>query len=297
LADPAIPTATLPADPPKPPDELPPPGACDTHAHMVALEDRFPLASGRVEDPAPGDFETWLGRYRRNLETLGMERGVIVHSILYGTDNAVTAASVAALGRDNFRGIGLVTDEADDATLDGLVADGIVGVRLNYVHGGALSFDGIRAMAPRLAERGLHVQMLINADRHMGELADAVAELPVPVVFDHLAWPDLEAGTGEAGFQQLLRLLAEGRCWVKLTGVYRFCPAPFLGADDWLAALVAANPERCLWGSDWPYIMRGDAAMPDAGELLDAFHRVVTDSGTRRRILVDNPAALYGFEA
>ena len=290
------PTAPLPADPPSPPAVPPPPGACDTHAHMVDASGRFPLWSGRVEDPGAGDFDTWLDRYRRHLSALGLSRGVIVHSILHGAENRVTAAAVAALGRENFRGTGLVGDDATEAVLDSLAEAGLVGVRLNYVHGGLLSVAGVTAMAPRLAARGLHVQMLMHAHQHMAEIAETLAGLPVPVVFDHVGWPDLAAGPAEPGFALLCRLLAEGRCWVKLSGVYRLCRAPYEAADAAVAALVAANPERCLWGSDWPHLMLADAAMPDAGHLLDAFHRVVPNTATRHRILVDNPATLYGFD-
>ena len=129
----------------------------------------------------------------------------------------------------------------------------------------------------------------------MAELAPRVRALPVDVVFDHLGWPDLSLGVDEPGFAGLCRLLAAGDCWVKLSGVYRLAAAPFEAADAAEAALVAANPERCLWGSDWPHLMLGDAAMPDAGALLDAFHRAVPDAADRQRILVDNAARLYGF--
>jgi len=287
--------APLPVEKPKTPAEKPSPGACDAHLHMLAQSDDFPLWSGRAEDPGPGSLDDWLDRFRLHLDVLGIERGVIVHSIFYGTDNAVTVAALDKLGRDRFRAVGLVDDDATDADLDALVDAGIVGVRLNYVHRGVLSFEGVAAMAPRLAERGLHVQMLMNADKHMADLAGAVVDLGVSVVFDHIGWPDLAAGVDEPGFEMLRRLLDEGKCWIKLSGIYRLCGAPYEASDAAVAALVDANPERCLWGSDWPHIMLADAAMPDAGELLDALHRVVTDTETRQRILVDNPAGLYGF--
>jgi Predicted metal-dependent hydrolase of the TIM-barrel fold len=186
------PRAAAPLDPPAPPRERAPDGACDAHFHMVG--DDFPLWSGRVEDPAPGALADWAARFRRQMAALGVSRGVVVHSILYGGDNALTAAAVATLGRENFRGIGLAPDGADDAALDALVAQGISGVRLNLVHGGLLSLEGAEAMAPRLAERGLHLQMLVDAKRGVAAAAEAARRLPVPVVFDHLAWPDVSAG-------------------------------------------------------------------------------------------------------
>ena len=284
---------------PPPPTEAPliaaPDVACDTHVHMLADKSEFPLWQGRVENPAPGiPFEDWLNQYRNHLAQMGCSRGVIVHSILYGTDNGVTVAALDRLG-DGFRGIGLLPDDASEADLDQFAEWNMAGVRLNYVHGGVLSWDGVQAMAPKLAARNLHVQMLMHAHLHIEDLETQVARLPVDVCFDHIGWPDLSLGVAHPGIQTLCRLLAEGKAWVKLSGPYRLCDAPYDTADAIVAALVAANPQRCLWGSDWPHIMLNGAEMPRAACLLDAFHRVVTDTKTRHRILVDNPAQLYGF--
>ena len=197
--------AQPPAPRPSPQGVVLPPGACDTHVHMLADDARFPLWQGRVEDPAPGRLEDWVGRLRLHLDTLGLQRVVVVHSILYGGDNAVTLAALQALG-DRARGIGLVTDDANEADLDALAQAGIVGIRLNYVHGGILTWAGVKRLAPMLAERGMHVQMLMNAHRHMAELAEDVRRMPVPVVFDHIGWPDLAAGVAEPGFAALARV-------------------------------------------------------------------------------------------
>ena len=288
------------------PDALPPPqpevplftapdGACDSHVHMLADKSEFPLWHGRVENPAPGlRLEDWLAQYRSHLAHMGCSRGVIVQSILYRTDNAVTVAALDHLG-DGFRGIGLLPDSASEADMDQFADWNMAGVRLNYVHGGVLSWDGMQGMAPRLATRNLHVQMLMHAHLHLEDLAPRLSQMPVDVCFDHIGWPDLSLGVAHPGIQTLCRLLAQGRVWVKLSGLYRLCDAPYDATDAIVAALVAANPERCLWGSDWPHIMLNGAEMPRAARLLDAFHRVVTDDNTRRRILVDNPAHLYGF--
>lgn len=289
------PAALPPMERPSAPGTLAPTGACDAHVHMLAGPREHPLHEGRVENPAGPSLDEWMGRFRIHLEVLGCSRAVVVQSILYGADNSVAAEAVRRLG-DAARGIGLVADHADETELDLLADQRMAGVRLNFVHGGILSWSGVKSMAPRLAARGMHVEMLVNARRHMEEIADAVAAMPVPVVFDHIAWPDLAAGLDEPGFARLLRLLAEGNAWTKLSGIYRLDGAPHRRTDEHVAALVAANPERCLWGSDWPHIMLGEATMPDAGRLLDSFHRVVTDDATRRLILVENPARLYGFE-
>lgn len=289
-----LPRAALPADPPAAPGTVLPEGACDAHVHMVAGPE-FPLWDGRVEDPAEGDFDSWLARFERHLKTLGFARTVIVHSILYGGDNRVTIEAVRRLGSDRARGIGLLPDGAGPKDLDAFLAAGLMGVRLNYVHGGLLSWKGARAMAPMLAERGMHLHMLLFAHRHVVEISDEIRKLPVPLVIDHMGWPDLSSGVADPGFQALLRLLGEGRIRVKLSGVYRLCRAPFAEAAPFVEALVAANPEGCLWGSDWPHLMLGDAAQPDAGALLNAFLDMVTGDEARRRILVETPERLFGF--
>ena len=140
-----------------------------------------------------------------------------------------------------------------------------------------------------------HVQMLMNAYNHMEQLEAGAKALPVDLVFDHIGWPDVPAGPDEPGFQRLLRLLDTGRVWVKLSALYRFSKSPFNDTDPLVAALVKANPDRCLWGSDWPHLMLADATMPTAGALLDTFHRVVTSLEDRQKILVTNAQNLFNY--
>lgn len=294
-----MPQAIMPP-PAQAPRERAPANACDAHVHLVAGLDEFALWDGRVEDPASyaeqsgPDLDGWLELWRAQLETLGFSRGIIVHSILYGADNSVTVEAVRRMG-DGFKGVGLLQDGASEADVAQMAAWNMAAVRLNYVHGGVLSWEGVQTMAPMLKDHGLHVQMLMHAHQHMDELAAGVRALPVDICFDHIGWPDLSLGPQHHGVQTLCQLLSEGKTWVKLSALYRMCAAPYDAADEIVAALVAANPERCLWGSDWPHLMLADASMPVAAELLDALHRVVTDEATRHRILVSNPATLYGF--
>ena len=287
------PTGPGPEHAPKIPTVRAPVGACDAHVHMLAGPSEYPLWSGRSEDPEPGRrFEDWLRMLREHLDLLGCTRVVVVHSILYGSDNAVTLDAVRRLG-GMARAVALAADDATDEHLDALRDAGAVALRLNLVHGGVLSWEGARAMAPRLAERGMHLQALLHADRHLDAIAEDVRALPVPLVLDHAGWPtDAEA----PGVETLCRLLGEGHAWVKLSGAYRFAEPPWSDADPLMRRLVEANPERCVWGSDWPHIMlREGVERPDGGRLLDAFMRAVEGSEHRQRVLVDNAAALYGF--
>ena len=267
---------------------------CDTHAHMIGDDADFPLAPKRAENPPSGGLEHWLGVYAAHLASLGLTRGVIVHSILYGLDNAVTAEAVRRLGRENFRAIGLVSKDVSEAELDRLADQGFVGVRMNYVHGGVLDWDGAKRLAPRLKARGMHLQMLLHTHQHMVELAPELARFPTDVVIDHCGWPDVSQGPEQPGFQALLTLLHGGSVWLKLSGVFRFCRYPYTNADRFVERAVAANPERLLWGSDWPYLMLGDATRPDVANLAAAFLRVVPEQH-RQTILADNPQRLFGF--
>lgn len=288
------PNAQMPPAPQKPLRQAPD-GACDSHVHLLADAQEYPLWDGRVENPAPGpNLEGWLDMYRAHLSALGCSRGLIVHSILYGADNSVTVEAIRRMG-SGFRGVGLLQDGASERALNEFADWNMVAVRLNYVHGGVLSWQGAKAMAPALASRNLHIQMLAHADLHIAGLEEDIRALPVDVVFDHVGWPAEDHSVQSEGFKALCRLLSDGKVWVKLSALYRLCNAPYSDVDELVAALVEANPERCLWGSDWPHLMLADAHLPVAADLLDAFDRVVTDEATRQRVLVDNPASLFGF--
>lgn len=289
-------TAPLPPDPPAVPSAKAPPGSCDCHVHILAAHEEFPLWEGRAENPGEGSLDTWLARLSRMHDALGIERTVLVHSIFYGIDPALTETAIAALGRDRCRGVGLVADDVDDETLDRFVRAGIVAVRLNATLArGVMTFEGLKAMAPRLADRGLHAQILAQTGPTLSALADDLKALPVPVVLDHIGWPDPGKGVDDPGFQVLLRLVGEGAVSVKLSAPYRMADAPYTALDPFVRALVAANPEACLWGSDWPHIMLAGAQMPSAAALYEAFRRCVPDDAVAHRILVTNPERVYGF--
>ncbi len=272
---------------PRRPEVVAPAGAVDAHVHLVGGPEDFPLWEGRAEDPPQGlDFDGWLAAYRAHLTALGCEKGVIVQSILYGGDNRITLEAARRMGQ-GFASVCLVPDAVSDATLDDLAAAGCRAVRLNYVHGGLLSWAGAKAMAPRLADRGMHLEMLLHADVHMAEIAGDVAGLPCPLVIDHCGWPR-DCSVDAPGVAQLIRLVGEGAVYTKLSAPYRMDGemAPIIGA------LATANPERCLWGSDWPHLMLGTAAMPDAATLFERFCDAVPEP-QRSVILRDTPSHLY----
>ncbi|MEL6913400.1 MAG: amidohydrolase family protein [Pseudomonadota bacterium] len=284
-----MPRAQMPPAPTAPRRRAPA-GAVDSHLHLVGSD--FPLWEGRVEDPADdAALDGWLARYRALMAALGLEKAVLVHSILYGTDNSLTMEAVRRLG-PVAKGVGLLPDDASAGDIAAFAEARMVAVRLNYVHGGVLSWAGAKAMAPMLAAHGLHIQMLLHSHEHMAEIAGDIPALGLPLVIDHLGWPDLSRGTEDAGFETLLRLLGEGHVHLKLSALYRLCPAPYDRAAPFVEAAIAANPDALLWGTDWPHLMLAEARMPAAAALLDAFDAVASDD-VRQRVLVTNPQRLF----
>ncbi|MGJ8604704.1 MAG: amidohydrolase family protein [Marivita sp.] len=281
------PTADAPPSTVTPPSACLPNAACDAHVHLIG--DDFALWDGRVETPPAGTLDAWLGRYRTHLAALGCTRGVIVHSILYGGDNTITLEATRQMG-EQFRAVCLISDDATRAGIRALAEQNCKAVRLNYVHGGLLSWDGMKRLAPILADHGMHVEMLAHSHLHLETLAPQVRELPVDIVFDHCAWPDPALGVTD-GQKALERLLSEGHAWTKLSATYRHSPEP----HALIQRLAKANPDRILWGSDWPHLMLNGVGMPDAGQQLNNLLDAIPDTQTRQKLFTDNPARLYGF--
>jgi len=266
-----------------------PAGACDSHAHVFAPPGVYPYAPRRPYTPAPG---TDLAAYRRMLRALGIERAVLVHSNVYGPDNRATTDALAqAAGA--FRGIALIRPEIDDATLAGLAAAGMRGIRINLELPGETGLAEVEAMAPRLAELGWHVQMLVQAERLPG-IAARLRALPIEVVIDHMGLPAPERGLESEGTRALLALLESGRCWVKLSAPYygETDPPDYRFAAIVAGRLFAARPDRMLFGTNWPHPHARPP--PDEGDLVDWLAAVSGDLGLRQ-VLVENPVKLYGF--
>jgi predicted TIM-barrel fold metal-dependent hydrolase len=196
-----------------------------------------------------------------------------------------------------FRMVAVVDPAVPRAELERLHAAGVRGVRFNIVTRGGIAIEGLQTMAARLKPLGWHIQLFAEAET-IARLEPEIAALPVPVVIDHMGHVTTDLGLEHPGFQALLRLLGGGNAWVKLSGAYRTSrqpSAPFSDVVPYAQALIAAGPERCVWGSDWPHPMVNDRPMPNDGDLADLVTDWAPDETQRRRILVDNPARLYGF--
>jgi predicted TIM-barrel fold metal-dependent hydrolase len=235
------------------------------------------------------------------LDTLGFARGALVQGSAHGHDNAAMLDALERRG-DRLRGVAVADADTAAAELRRWHGLGVRGLRFNhFFRGGQLHYrggvplDAARTLAPLMKELGWHLQLWIDVK----DLPDAVPilkDIGLPVVIDHMGRTDARLGTSAPGFQSLVRLLDGGGCWVKLSGAHRLSQnAPdYPDARAFHAALVAANPEQLVWGTDWPH-PRIEGEMPDAGRLLDLFVAWTPDEATRRRILVDNPARLYDF--
>jgi 2-pyrone-4,6-dicarboxylate lactonase len=197
------------------------------------------------------------------------------------------------------RGVAVVPFDISTGKIEQLHGAGVRGVRANIVDlktgKGVLPLDALRALAERIRPFGWHVEFLMHVDE-FPDLDRRLANFPVDVVFGHLGYVPATKGIDTTGFAAMLRLLRDGKAWVKLTAPYRLTLAamPYVDTDQFAETLVAAAPDRLLWGSDWPHVFI-KTAMPNDGDLLDVFARWVPDGAMRRRILVDHPAKLYDF--
>ncbi|WP_298922207.1 amidohydrolase family protein [uncultured Roseobacter sp.] len=286
------PPLCAPADPaPNASSCIVPSGACDCHAHVFALPSD--LVSARLYTPPPAS----LADYQKMLSVLGIERAVIVQPSVYGTDNRTTLEAVAEVG-DAFRAVVVVDPSVAVAELKEMHAQGARGARVNALFSGSSERAVLLEIGQKLAQVGWHMQMLVDVSS-FEDLEGFVDTLAVPVVFDHIGHVQAAKGLNDPGFTALLRLMESGKVWTKLSGSYRMTGQdhpPYTDVAPFARALVAANPEQCVWASDWPH-PQIPVSMPNDGALLDMLVDWVPDTATRKRILVDNPAQLYGFEA
>ncbi len=283
-------TVLAPKDAPRRPKANPPAGATDCHVHVFAPADRYPFYPARAYTPPPGIDAARLIRLH---DAIGISRAVLVASNVYAEDLRATEDALRAHpGR--FRGVALIRPDIADSELDRLHGLGFRAVRINLVLAGALSLEHLPALAPRLASRGWHIEVQSKPET-LAEVADRLLALPVDVAIDHLALLRPEHGENHPGIAAVLRLLDSGRGWAKLSGPYVGEPGGphFPEAAALARRFAAAAPERCLWGSNWPHPQA--VPMPDDGDLLDWLAEAVPDVASRRRILVDNPAQLFGF--
>ena len=266
-----------------------PPGAVDTHAHVIGLPPAYPLVADRSYTPPAASAE----RYLAMLDATGMAHGVLVQVSVHGTDNRLLLETLSA-HRERLRGIAVIPLGLPDRDLDALKRGGIVGLRLNVLFGGGVGLDRLEAYGALAREMGWHLQFLLDA-RDLPSIATRLSRLPVPIVFDHRGHMPTSAGIDHPGFRALAGLVRDG-AWVKLSGAFRdsVTGPPYADTIPFARALNEAGPARCLWGSDWPHVAAWNGP-PRIPALLDLIADWVPDEGRRRMLFVDNPRRLYGF--
>lgn len=266
-----------------------PQGAVDTHAHVIGAPPTFPFVTQRSYTPPPATE----GQYLDMLDETGMDHGVLVQVSVHGTDNTLLR-NVLRAHPQRLRGVGVMPVGLPTKDYEAARADGIVGLRLNVLYGGGIGLHALQEYGALARDMGWHLQLLMDA-RDLVTIANTISRLPVRVVFDHLGHFPASLGAQEPGFQVMTQLVMDG-AWVKLSGAYRLSNGPGYEATVPLArSLMAAAPERCLWGSDWPHVANWKTMM-NVGDLLDLLADWVPDEEQRQAVLVHNPRRLYGFD-
>jgi len=283
-----------------------PAGATDCHTHIHGDPTKFPFFAGRAYTPELASPEEMSALHK----ALHIERVVIVTPSVYGPDNSATLFGIKARGA-TARGVAVIDDKTPESDLDAMNAAGFRGIRLNLATGGTsdpnVGRQRLQAAIERVKARNWHVQMFTSLAM-ISAIKDIVAASPVPVVFDHFGGALGALGPEQPGFADLLALVRSGKAYVKISGAYR---ASKVGPDfpdlvPLAQALIAANSDRIIWGTDWPH---PNSTTPpgnkptdltplfqiDDGRLFNQLPVWAPDAAIRKKILVDNPAQLYGF--
>jgi 2-pyrone-4,6-dicarboxylate lactonase len=276
---------------------VPPPGACDAHVHVFGDPARYPYGEERSYTPAPGLTLSALDRLHA---ALGLERAVIVQTGIQSPDVMLDALRAAPA---RLRGVAVLTGDVSDDRLSELDEAGVRGVRVNLfrragrpVYRGGAGFEALDALAPRMKRLGWHIQAWLDAE-DLPAFAPRLLGYGLDVVVDHMGRITADRGPESPGFAHLCELLRTGRIWCKLSCADRISVegAPFRDAIPYARALVAANRDRVVWGTDWPHVNYYEPGIPADTDLLDLVPAFAPDPADQGRLLVDNPRELYRF--
>jgi len=269
-----------------------PKNATDCHCHLFDDPVKYPM----MNNPAYLPPKVNVADYMKVINTIGIERAVIVHANVYGLDNSL-ALDVIASAPDRFRAIGLVDETISDNELERLHLGGVRGFRCNLVNQIGLSLDAAKKLAHRVKQFNWHTQFLLDVEK-FPNLIETFSDFPIDVVVDHMGRPIIEQGIQAKGFQGLISFLKTGKGWSKLSAPYRTSKDPLFYRDivPFAQALVEAVPDRLVWGFDWPHVnMAQGKPMPDDGELVNQIGQWIQNPNSMQLIMVDNPNRLYGF--
>lgn len=278
----------------------PPPNSCDTHFHVFGPPEKFPFIATHEYTPPAAPLE----HYRKMLDVISIERAVVVQPSVHGLDNSATLDAIKnSAGR--FRGVGRIDDKTNRDELRRLCDGGIRGVRFNLLDRprGNVKLDVLDRCVEHIAEMGWSVDLHIDMKNLLAQ-EQRIRDMPVPVVIDHIARVKPAEGLQQPGFQLLLELAKLDHVWVKVSGADKICNTsvhsyfglPFVEVIPYARAIIAAAPDRVIWGTDWPHSNNfAPGHTPNDGDLVDLLAEFAPDEAVRKKILVDNPAVLYGF--
>ena len=293
----------MPPDPnPRTPQVAPPRNACDTHFHVFGPPNEFPFAATRQYEPPAAP----IAHYHNMIAAIGIERAVVVQPSAHGFDNTATLNAIA-VSDGQLRGIARVNDQIAEDELHRLHGAGIRGVRFNLLDrpSGNIELSVLDRVVERIAPLGWSVDLHIDPKSLVGQ-ENRIRALEIPYVIDHMARIVPADGLKQPAFELLLDLMQDDDCWVKVTGADKISsrgrePDAMVSYRDvvpFARAVIDAAPERVLWGTDWPHSNNFEPSVtPNDGELVDLLCEFAPDEAVRRKILVDNPARLYGFDS
>jgi len=267
-----------------------PANACDCHMHIY--DAKYPTDPKATLKPA----DALVADYKLLQKRIGTSRNVVVTPSTYGTDNRVTLDAIAQIG-PTARGVAVVDATVTDAELKRLNGLGIRGIRFNLVQAGATTAEMIEPLSRRVNDLGWHIQIHMKGEQIAG-IEDLLLRVPSPIVFDHLGRLAQPNALDNPGFKTISKLIDKGRTWVKLSGAYqdtKVGPPTYSDTVAVARAYIKAAPERMVWASDWPHPTEKDK--PDDAVLFDLLTKWAPEEEMRTRILVQNPATLYGFPA
>jgi predicted TIM-barrel fold metal-dependent hydrolase len=268
-----------------------PPGATDCHSHVFGPQARYSFAPNAAYIAPDSPTESYV----KMLKTIGCERAVIVQPSVYGTDNSAMLDALRS-GLFAFRGVAVVGPDISGAEIERYHDAGVRGIRVNLSSATpGMTLDQARALVPRLKALGWHIQFFLDL-KTMTDAEEKLGALDIAIVIDHFGRVNAKEGVQGEAFQRLLRLVRRPNCWAKLIGPYFLSSERpmFPDVTPLARAVVEAAPDRVVWGTDWPQ-PSPHGAMPNDGDLADMLADWVPDEAQRRRVLVDNPARLYGF--
>jgi len=279
---------------PKKPDFVVPEHACDAHCHVFGPADKFPFAPERKYTPVDAPKETLFALHKR----LGFSRSVLVQASCHGTDNSAMIDMLMS-SNGQYRGVAVVGANLTGDEVTRMHEAGVRGIRFNFVKRlvDIKPKEFYLNIAKLIAPYGWHIVVYYES-RELADIEGLLMELPTPIAIDHLGRPDVDKGLEHPDYRRIKNLVANRKnTWIKVGSLERMTKLgpPYRDVIPFARDLVESFPDQVLWGTDWPH-PNLKSHMPDDGALVNLIPQIAPTSELQRKLLVDNPASLYGFE-